>query len=178
MAGRSDEGWVKLNNLEFEFSDVFSQVDIANQQRVFLQKEKNFRKALVFSLWTICKEVQRDLDNCGHSNDMADFLSDEGIDFGNSNVPVSTTRNGTENFDSAYNIFQERILERSTVTGLEKLLLRDVKKAKIEHALTVISTNLCHYIRSSQQYKLNEVRDLLEQSINESSISNPVSETV
>jgi hypothetical protein len=41
LAGRNDEGWDELNRLNVGYVDQFSQPIIANQMRVFLQKENN-----------------------------------------------------------------------------------------------------------------------------------------
>lgn len=41
LAGRNDEGWDELNRLNVRYVDQFSQPIIANQMRVFLQKESN-----------------------------------------------------------------------------------------------------------------------------------------
>ena len=41
LAGRNDEGWDELNRLNIRYLDQFSQPRIANQRRVFLQKEGN-----------------------------------------------------------------------------------------------------------------------------------------
>lgn len=60
LAKRNDEGWQILNELNVHYTDVFSQAEIANQMRVFLQKEKKYTQAVLFSVWSICKEVERD----------------------------------------------------------------------------------------------------------------------
>ncbi len=41
LAGKNDEGWDELNRLNIQYVDQFSQPRIANQIRVFLQKESN-----------------------------------------------------------------------------------------------------------------------------------------
>lgn len=41
LAGRNDEAWDELNRLNVQYVDQFSQPVIANQMRVFLQKEGN-----------------------------------------------------------------------------------------------------------------------------------------
>lgn len=41
LAGRNDEGWDELNRLNVRYVDQFSRPIIANQMRVFLQKENN-----------------------------------------------------------------------------------------------------------------------------------------
>lgn len=41
LAGKNDEGWDELNRLNVRYVDQFSQPRIANQRRVFLQKEGN-----------------------------------------------------------------------------------------------------------------------------------------
>ncbi|MDG6772715.1 hypothetical protein QCB45_00025 [Thiomicrorhabdus sp. ZW0627] len=63
LAERNEEGWKELNRLTLKYIDVFSQVEIANQMRIFLQNEKKYMEAVEFAIWTLCKEIERDRFN-------------------------------------------------------------------------------------------------------------------
>jgi hypothetical protein len=43
--------------------DTFSQVEITNGMRLFLEREKKYDQALLQSAWLICKEIDRDRYN-------------------------------------------------------------------------------------------------------------------
>ena len=75
LAGRNDEGWQELNELNIRYTDVFDQAEIANQMRIFLQKEGRYIQAILFSIWAICKEVDRDRYNLERSIELADDLA-------------------------------------------------------------------------------------------------------
>jgi len=67
LAGKNDEGWRVLNEMNAQFTDVYSQAEIANQMRVFLEKEARYSQALLFATLNICKEIERDRHNIQRS---------------------------------------------------------------------------------------------------------------
>ncbi|WP_373017923.1 hypothetical protein [Thiomicrorhabdus sp.] len=63
LAKRNEEGWNELNRLTLKYIDVSSQVEIANQMRIFLQNDQKYAQAILFAIWTLCKEIERDRFN-------------------------------------------------------------------------------------------------------------------
>lgn len=167
LAGKNDEGWKILNELNVTFTDVFTQAEIANQMRVFLQKEKKHKQAIMFGAWTICKEIERDRSNIEGIVTMTDEmtkLSSEFSLFDDKNekeVVFAHTPSGNSITDSAYKMFLDRIEQNISLEGVKERLAKMLKKAKLENDLNRISSELSIYLMSSKKYDLSEVRDII-----------------
>lgn len=135
LANRNDEGWKILNEMNIEFTDVFSQAEIADQMRVFLQKESKYSQAMLFAVWSICKEIERDKYNIQGSINLADQLAANKDAFGflseGGSVEVyGTTPKGNPITDRAYRMFHDRVRDRSSVDGVRDRILPFLKKTK------------------------------------------------
>ncbi|TLU67705.1 hypothetical protein FE810_01790 [Thalassotalea litorea] len=166
LAGLNDEAWVYMNDLEFKHTDAISKATIANQQRIFLKKEKRFKDALVYSMWSICKELQRDIESCRFSDEVADRNAEferkyGGFDDDEEREIVRITEKGNPNYDLSYRHLSDRVLFNSTIEGIKSSLSSIIKKAKMTDFEEQICVRLCNYIRASENYKLSEVRDIV-----------------
>jgi hypothetical protein len=141
LAGRKDDGWRILNEMNIKLTDVFSQADIANQMRVFLQKEKNFQQALVFSAWCICKEVERDRLNMEVFGDV---------------------KKGGSITDPGYLIVKERFEFSQRIEGVMATIKIDIKKAKLESKEQIICQSLSDYLLNTKSYQLAKIRDIVQ----------------
>jgi hypothetical protein len=166
LAKRNDEGWRILNELNIKYTDVFSQAEIANQMRVFLQKEKKYTQAVLFSIWSICKEVERDRQNIQGSIELADQWASNKDDFGilsegrNEKVYGKTPK-GNPITDSAYKMFNDRIDGSISKEGVTDRILPLLKKAKKEQLTDNLSEAISKYLKTSEYYDLREVRDII-----------------
>ena len=160
LAGRNDEGWATLNELNMKFIDGFSQVDIANQMRIFLEKEKNYKKALVFQAWTICCEINRDKGSAqkiaNDTDELAkhNLLDSEGSIYGYTNQgnPISDPTY-KQFYDRAENaVSKELISERITS------LLKKQKQIEQKDQLTEL---LAEYLASNAKYELRSVSEIV-----------------
>jgi len=166
LACRADEGWGILNELSIKYLDVFSQSIIANQMRIFLQKEKKYKQAILFSVWSICKDIERDGCNIEFSVDEADksaALAAHGPAIFRSKQKLKVygyTPKGNPITDETYITFKKQTEYYLSVKGLKEILVGDLKKAKLENKLTELCKAVAGYL-SSGKYKLSEVRDLI-----------------
>lgn len=172
LAKKNAEGWGILNELNIKYTDVFSQAEIANQMRVFLEKEKKFKQALLFSAWSICKEIERDRSNIQGSIDFADQMAKNEKEYGSlfdkSNEKVyGKTPKGNPITDSAYQMFIDRVkdsMTKESVSGRIESLLKKMKKLEFSDPL---SEKLSEYFHSKERYELPIVRDILSETLND-----------
>lgn len=170
LAKKNDEGWKILNELNIEFTDVFSQAAIANQMRVFLEKEKKFKQALLFSTWSICKEIERDKSSIQNSIEFADQMAEHEKEYGalfeKSNEKVyGKTPTGTPITDSAYQMFVDRVkdsMSNESIGGRIEPLLKKMKRLGLADPL---SEKLSAYFHSTERYDLRMVRDILRETL-------------
>ncbi|HHF2883334.1 TPA: hypothetical protein ACPJZV_004678 [Vibrio diabolicus] len=171
LAGKSDEGWQYLNELNAQFVDVFSQLEISNQMRVFLQKEKQFSKAILFSIWSIAKGIECSRFNIQSSISMTDQMAKIRSEY---DMPLDDsekktfgkTPKGNPITDSAYPMFLSRLNESTSELGIYTQIERDMKKAKLSDLAKPLSQDLAIYFTTHQAYKLDEIRDLVNHRIN------------
>lgn len=166
LAKLNDEGWRILNELNVQYTDVFSQAEIANQMRVFLQKEKKYTQAVLFSVWSICKEVERDRKNIQGSIDLADQWATNKDDFGflpegRKEKVYGKTPKGNPITDSAYKMFNDRVADRLSKESVSDRILPLLKKAKKEQLVDNLSEAISKYLKASEYYDLREVRDII-----------------
>lgn len=171
LDGQADEGWGILNELNVQYTDVHSQAKIAKQMRVFLQKEKNYKQALVFAAWTICKEVEMDRANIQGSYELADTLSSQAAEYaflrqGRKEKVYGKTPKGNPITDSAYPMFCERIEASISCEGVSSRLLPMLKKLKKEDLADSIAKEVSAYLTKARRYDLRSLRDILNQSLN------------
>ena len=172
LAKKNDEGWKILNELNIKYTDVFSQAEIANQMRVFLTKEKKFKQALLFTAWSICKEIERDRSNIQGSIEFADQMAinekEYGSLFDKSNEKVyGKTQKGNPITDSAYQMFIGRVkdsMSKESVSERIEPLLKKIKKLELAAPL---SEKLSEYLHSKERYDLRIVRDILNETLND-----------
>lgn len=172
LTKKNDEGWRILNELNVKYTDVFSQAEIANQMRVFLQKEKKYTQAIIFSVWSICKEVVRDRYNIQGSIDLADQLASTELEFGflseQSNEKVyGKTPKGNPITDSAYKMFIDRIEDSISVQGVSERILPLLKKDEKLDLVEAIAVPVSEYLKSTDVYDLRAVRDILNKNLSE-----------
>jgi hypothetical protein len=166
LAGRSDEGWSLLNEINNTITDVFSQVDIAKQMRIFLQKEKKFSHAIVFGLWEICKSIERDRDNIKHIFKLTDSWAKDEEEYGSFDSDdrkekiYTRTPKGNPVTDSSYEMFSDRIKNDMSLDGVKKSLLPHLKKAKAESSLDALSEASSQYLQLRKKYEFKSVQEL------------------
>lgn len=168
LAGKNDEGWRILNELNISYTDVYSQADIANQMRVFLQKEKKFEKAILFGAWNICKGIecyQSSIDGCISMADEMAKLDMDFQSFSKNDEIYAHTPSGNAITDQAYKLFQERIASSSSLEGVKDSLIPMLKKAKLHNQLEDITIGFSKYLQSSSNYDFVEVRDYFNKAI-------------
>jgi hypothetical protein len=166
LAKKNDEGWKILNEINVEYTDVFSQAEIANQMRVFLQKEKNYIEAVLFSIWNICKEVERDRFNIQSSINLTDQWALNKEEFGSNEEEKETvygkTPKGNPITDSTYKMFNDRVNKNISKSGVSDNISTLLKKAKKEELIDSLSKSISKFLHSSKQYELREVRKIIK----------------
>lgn len=175
LAGDSDEGWRVLNELNINYVDVFSQTIIANQMRVFLQKENNHKEAILLGVWALCKEVEQDKNNILGCYDFADYIVKvdkefddklgSHISFGKKEKVIAHSPNGNPITDVAYKMFLARLKHNSSQNGVKEKLEPLLKKAKAENTLDDLSRQLSKYLKSTEQYDISVIRELIANKI-------------
>jgi|GEM_PF-672823 len=163
LAGKNDEAWQAFNELNVTYIDVFSQAELANQMRIFLQKEKNFRHALLFESWAICKELVRDNMNIFRIHENADMYSSMGLKINfDEKTPLGYTKKGNPIFDSSLRMFEDRISSAKSSEVVEKRIERLVSKSNMKGSCLEIASTLSNYLSTNEEYKLDEVKNILQ----------------
>ena len=171
LDGKSDEGWKILNDLNSKYTDVYSQVDIANQTRIFLQKENKNKKAIYFGVWTLCKEIERDRKNINDCLKMADEEAalDAEYDLSdstNKNYKVyAYTSKGNPVTDQAYDMFCKRVEYNVSINGVKKAVTPLLKKARLESISEDFSKTLSKYLNTKIRYDFGEVQEIISKEI-------------
>lgn len=162
LAGRNDEGWRILNELNITYTDVYSQSDIANQMRVFLQKEKKHKQAIIFGAWCVCKGIECYRSSIAGTIEMADEMAKLGGEYNLLNqddTVYAHTPMGNPITDSAYKLFQDRIDTDTSLDGVKETLLPMLKKAKLDSQLNDYASGFAEYLQTSRNYDFADVRD-------------------
>lgn len=168
LANKNDEGWKILNEMNVQFTDYFSQAEIADQMRVFLQKEKKYSHAVLFAIWSICKEIERDRKNIQGSISLADQYAEHKSEWGflsegRSEEIYGTTLKGNPITDHAYKMFHDRVRESSSIDGVRDRIFPLLKKAKKEDVADDFSESVSRYLGSAERYDFREVRDIVNE---------------
>ncbi|MCH1929612.1 hypothetical protein L9G16_05410 [Shewanella sp. A25] len=167
LAGNNDEGWKILNELNITYLDVFSQLKIADQMRIFLQKEKKYKNAILFGSWVICKRIEVAKYNIQSSKSIADEMSKFSAEF---NVPgfndenaeiFDYTEKGNPITDPSYKMFKDQIEKDVSLEGVKDALLPLLKKAKLDSSINNMASELSIYLNSTNNYDLSEVRNIV-----------------
>lgn len=170
LAKKNDDGWRVLNELNTKYIDVYSQAEIANQIRVFLEKERKFTQALMFEVWAICKEIERDKFNILSCMEFADYYSENMRDvesqlpdiLGNTNDEIfGYTFKGNPIHDPAYKIFYDRVYDSSSEESIKNRISHLAKKIGKEAAMYETAPTISKYLTSTPKYDLKEIRELL-----------------
>jgi len=163
LAGKNDEGWKILNELNITYTDAYSQSDIANQMRVFLQKERKYKHSVIFGAWCICKNIECYQFNIDGLIAMADEMVKLGMDdseeFAEDDEIYAYTPNGNPITNKLFKLFQERIETATSLDGVKNNLLPMLKKAKLAQDLDRIAMEFSQYLKKSTNYDFTEVRD-------------------
>lgn len=170
LAGRNDEAWRILNELNAEYTDVFSQADIAKQMRVFLQKEKRFKNAILYSIWSIAKDIERDKFNTQSSIEMTDQLTKLHSKYGyhrDNEEAYGYTPKGNPITDRAYELFSTRLTVAMSVDGVFSSIEKDLKKAKLQSYTQALAEDISAYFLTAESYELGVIRDIVSKHITE-----------
>lgn len=177
LTGKNDEGWAVLNELNVRHVDVFSQAIIANQIRVFLEKEGRFRDALTWAAWAICKELERDRVGKATSQEIAhgtsrslpapwvkswvELTEEAGgdVEFARK-LDEALKCNALEEhgYDAGESIFTERIEENTSPAGIASRLQKLLRKAKAQDKAQTLSDALGAYFVRSERFDFREVQ--------------------
>lgn len=164
LAGKNEDGWDELNRLLAKYNDQFSQPTIANQMRVFLQKEGKAKKAVLYGIWTLCKVIEannKNLDSCYRLADSKERLI---LD---SEPVVGQTPNGNPIYDSSYQFFVDRVNKQFTREEIESHITPLLKKAKLDQLLDSLSSDLREYLLSNKSYDIKDIQIICEKFIAE-----------
>ena len=172
LANKNDEGWRILNELNITYTDVFSQSKIANQMRVFLQKEKKYDQAVLYGIWTICKEIERDRSNIqdiinwtdGKGYELRQFYEENDIlpsNTSKSDEIYGKTPKGNPINDSSFLLFNNRINETISIEGVKERIEPLLKKAKMNSKINDTSKAISDYLKSSNFYNFRELQIIL-----------------
>ena len=170
LAGNNDEGWGLLNELNTKFTDVFSQADIANQMRVFLQKEKKFKEAILYSVWGIAKGIECIKFNINTSIELADQESATDFDFldcEEENKIYGHTPSGNPITDSSYPMFISRLSEDMSIDSIYLRLEKDMKKVKLVDRTKILSEDFSAYLLENNVYNLRDIRGLVSKNVSD-----------
>ncbi|MDX2464091.1 MAG: hypothetical protein QNK31_06240 [Porticoccus sp.] len=171
LVGEYDEGWRNISELNAKYTDVFSQAEIANQMRVFLQKALKFKPAIQFSVWSICKDIERDLSNLLNIEELADEIAKMNAEYSflddsdKTYKVVGTTKKGNPITDEAYVMFQERIAKNKSIDGIFNHLDKDLKKAQLTLIALPLSEDISHYLNTVKHYKLSEIGNIVNKRV-------------
>lgn len=172
LAGKNDDGWRALNEMNIKFIDIYSQSDIANQMRIFLQKEKKFKLAIQFTVWSICKNIEIYRSNIKNSENFADEMAELDEEFllddeSELNIQVvGKTRKENPITDQSYLSFKEGISYLQSLDGVTDILKGNIKKAKLSDVEKDICQAIFDYLNNQKKYQLRQVRDILDSCIN------------
>jgi hypothetical protein len=168
LAGRGDEAWSILNEMNLKHLDVFSQAEIADQMRVFLEKEKKYVQALLFLGWSICKEVERDRSNIQSSLNLSDQMARMKREYSfldQDQKVYGQTPSGNPIVDPAYEMFTKRVEQSTSFEGVKERFGKLLKKAKKESCGEQLSAAISDYLREAPVYDIRELREVIEYGI-------------
>ncbi|PCI39488.1 MAG: hypothetical protein COB46_08775 [Rhodospirillaceae bacterium] len=167
IAKKNDEGWQLLNDMNIKYLDAHSQAVIANQRRIFLQKEHKYTHALTFSIWSICKEIELCRHNIKESFVRIDqnALRNKKYNFSsmrpNSKTIYGHTPKGNPITNSTCMMLTERIEIDSSINGVRNQISSLLKKAKLEENIEFLSISISEYLRSTENYDLESIHKIL-----------------
>lgn len=136
-AGENEQGLEELKKIVIDpaFSDVFSQLAIANQMRIFFDKEKNYHQSLVYLVWALCK--------------------------GNESAYYSLLDKDLSGEQRQY--FTKAIESRQSIEGLKERLQKPLKKIGRENEIEALCAKVADYLRGKKKYDINAVIKILSQ---------------
>ena len=181
LANKNDEGWRILNELGMKHVDLLSQAEIANQMRVFLQKEKKYSEALLHSISYMCKRIEHDREMVQEIEQMADGITDAIEDLSSESALLKEfsdkfdegrevfahTSKGNPIRDSAYNMLAEGIEDATSQNSVSKAILPLLKKLKETDKSDELSAQISAYLQSSKQYDIFEYRGIIQSILTE-----------
>lgn len=165
LAKRSEEGWENLCKINEKFRDTISQAEISNQMRIFLQKEKKFKEALVYTVWSISKELERDRRNIRNCIQHADMIASTNSNY--VHIPVrkkksyGETPKGNVIIDSAFQLFNDRIDSAVSIIGISDRITTLLKKLNRSEDLDMISRSISEYLKLNDDYNFSDVEKLI-----------------
>lgn len=145
LDGKNDEGWRVLNEVNLKFTDVYSQAEIANQMRVFLEKEKNHKLSVIYCIWSRCKMIERDSYNIESSREM-----------------IEKFKKNNEYEGSAFEQYENRIKSAMNVNDIELSISKLLKRAGIFEISESIAIDAAKYLSESGSFDLREIHQIID----------------
>lgn len=161
LANQNDEGWRVLNQMNIEYIDVYSQLEITNQMRIFLQKEKNHKQALLFLVLSICKEISQDRF-CIHqiyesTDDFFQVLSKYGGPLDIETTVYGKTPKGNEISDHRYEVLKNRIMTNLSIEEVSNKIEPILKRLKKTEIKEKMAHEIVEYLNSTSSYDLRSL---------------------
>ncbi len=161
LAKKGDEAWRLLGEMERGArTNPFEQFEIANQSRIFLQKEKNYTKATYFAIMSICYEIKRER--------FSDEISRERKEQLNKMIAESEAYEIYENSEQEdkdehdyYVRFNEKLARLKSSETVERDVTPLLKKAKMSDIIEDVCIDIVKYLNSTENYNSVSVNNIL-----------------
>lgn len=166
LAGKNDDAWRTLNEMNLEFIEPNEQSAIASKMAALLRKEKKYRDALVHECWSYTMEVEgcrRFVEGCIRDADRESLASkdDEFAWLDAGRKPYAKTPAGSPIYDCSFKSFNSSLkkrLERDAITsGVRSLIL----KFSDETTVGQFSRKFETMLKSAERPDFVRIRDLV-----------------
>jgi hypothetical protein len=152
LANQNDSGWSEIVTLFTIYLDATNQSIISNQIRIFLEKEKKFLPALPYAIYSHCKLIQQYREsisqkrykilNDSHNQRLYQILEDDNQIY----------------MDGRWE--ETRINNLIKYDEIELIILKSLKKAKLEIFSKSLASEIKNYIDNNSEYIFTEINDI------------------
>lgn len=150
LAGRADEGWGELNRLNITHVDQASQISIAAYMAKFLRNEGNYKNAVMFAVWELCKRKEMDVETHTYIEHSADQKPDQDAEWKSLSFPpwpktipaTGATPNGNPIYDVSYPAVCGRLNNDYSWEAIRVALEPDLVKIVSKEIISVMVTDL------------------------------------
>lgn len=168
LAGRTDEAWCCLNELNVQFTEPEAQAAIASEMVEVLKKEGRFREALVHECWAYAMEVwpyRAFVDECIESADKEAIASetDEFAWLDAGRKATGKTPAGNPIYDCSYPSFKASLKKRLTVGAVTSSVGPLIRKFADAKAVGPFVKRFLMLLKASGRPDFVQVRSLVDE---------------
>lgn len=171
LAGKNDEAWRCLNELNIQFTEPEAQGAIASKMVAVLKKEGRFHDALVHECWAYSMDMwsqRKFVEECimQADRDAVSKATDEFAWLDAGRKPNGKTPNGNPIHDCSYPSFHASLKKTLTVDAVAASVRPLIMKFANEKAIVPFAKSFLGLLNSRGKPEFVEVRNLVKQLFN------------